>query len=71
MTLSSVLEALPERQRVVVTMRYGLDGRDPRTLDEIAKELRLTRERVRQIEVETLGQLAALRELQELRELPA
>src|SRR5665811_2006673 len=37
MTLSSVLEALPERQRVVVTMRYGLDGRDPRTLDEIAK----------------------------------
>jgi DNA-directed RNA polymerase sigma subunit (sigma70/sigma32) len=54
-----------------VTMRYGLDGRDPRTLDEIAKELRLTRERVRQIEVETLGQLAALRELQELRELPA
>jgi RNA polymerase primary sigma factor len=71
MTLSSVLEALPERQRVVVTMRYGLDGRDPRTLDEIAKELRLTSERERQIEVETLGQLAALRELQELRELPA
>ena len=45
-------------------MRYGLDGRDPRTLDEIAKELRLTRERVRQIEVEALKRLATLHEME-------
>ena len=42
-----------------------------RTLDDIARELGLTRERVRQIEVETLGQLAAVRELQDLRDRAA
>ena len=66
-TLTEALDALPERQRVVLLRRYGLDGSDPATLDEIARELGLTRERVRQIEVESLRQLAALRELQELR----
>src|SRR3954453_13267156 len=65
--LTEALAALAERQRVVLTRRYGLDGADPFTLDEIARELGLTRERVRQIEVETLRQLAALCELQELR----
>jgi RNA polymerase primary sigma factor len=66
-TLADALGALPERQRVVLVRRYGLDGQDPFTLDEIARELGLTRERVRQIEVESLRQLAALRELQDLR----
>ena len=68
---SGALEALPERRRRVLVLRYGLDGGDARTLDDIARELGLTRERVRQIEVETLGQLATVRELQDLRELPA
>src|SRR3954464_8923524 len=67
-TLSGALEALPERRRRVLVLRYGLDGGDARTLDDIARELGLTRERVRQIEVETLGQLAAVRELQDLRD---
>ena len=66
-TLSAALDALSERRRTILVLRYGLDGRDPRTLDEIAAELGLTRERVRQIEVETLAQLAALRQVQELR----
>ena len=69
--LSDALEALPERRRRVLELRYGLDGNDPRTLDEIARELGLTRERVRQIEVETLQQLAAIREVRELRERAA
>jgi RNA polymerase primary sigma factor len=70
-TLSGALEALPERRRRVLVLRYGLDGGDARTLDDIARELGLTRERVRQIEVETLGQLAAVRELQDLRDRAA
>jgi RNA polymerase primary sigma factor len=65
--LSDALDALPQRARMVLVRRYGLDGEDPYTLDEIARELGLTRERVRQIEVETLRQLSALRELQDLR----
>src|SRR5664279_3907236 len=70
-TLSGALEALPERRRRVLVLRYGLDGGDARTLDDIARELGLTRERVRQIEVETLGQLATVRELQDLRDRAA
>jgi RNA polymerase primary sigma factor len=65
--LADALDALPQRARMVLVRRYGLDGEDPYTLDEIARELGLTRERVRQIEVETLPQLSALRELQDLR----
>ena len=59
------------RRRRVLELRYGLDGEDPRTLDEIGRELGLTRERVRQIEVETLAQLGGLREMRELRERAA
>src|SRR3954466_8903700 len=70
-TLSGALDALPERRRRVLVLRYGLDGGDARTLDDIARELGLTRERVRQIQVETLGQLAAVRELQDLRDRAA
>jgi len=70
-TLSGALDALLERRRRVLVLRYGLDGGDARTLDDIARELGLTRERVRQIEVETLGQLAAVRELQDLRDRAA
>ena len=66
-TLAQALETLSDRRRRVLVLRYGLDGGDQRTLDDIANELGLTRERVRQIEVETLGQLSTLRELQELR----
>jgi RNA polymerase primary sigma factor len=61
------LNALPERYRRVLELRYGLDGQDPRTLDEIGREFGLTRERIRQIEVEALRELAAIREIQGLR----
>jgi len=41
-----------------VTLRYGIDGNEPRTLEEIGRRLGLTRERVRQIETEALRKLA-------------
>jgi len=62
--LRRALESLPDRERIVVTMRYGIDGREPRTLEEIGRRLGLTRERVRQIELDSLRRLALLREMQ-------
>jgi RNA polymerase primary sigma factor len=62
--LRSALASLPEREREVVTLRYGIDGREPRTLEEIGRCLGLTRERVRQIELESLRRLALVREMQ-------
>lgn len=48
---------LTERQRVVIERRYGLGGNEPTTLELIAKDLNLTRERVRQIQMEALSKL--------------
>ncbi len=62
--LQEGLAALPERHRQVLALRYGLRGAEPKTLEEIAQRFRLTRERVRQIEVEALRRLASLRELE-------
>jgi RNA polymerase primary sigma factor len=45
----------------VLVLRYGLDDSEPRTLEEIGRRLGLTRERVRQIEVDALRRLASLR----------
>ena len=53
----SWIEQLPEKQRRVLECRYGLGGGDLRTLEEVAAELNLTRERVRQIQIEALDQL--------------
>jgi RNA polymerase primary sigma factor len=57
-TIASALRTLPKRHRDVIVLRYGLDEADPRTLGEIGRHLGITRERVRQIEVEALGRLA-------------
>lgn len=48
---------LTERQRLVVERRYGLGGHDTATLEDIARDLGLTRERVRQIQMEALSKL--------------
>ena len=48
---------LPEKQRRVLERRYGLGGAEVSTLEEVAEELNLTRERVRQIQIEALDQL--------------
>jgi RNA polymerase primary sigma factor len=61
--LRRALAELPERERSVVELRYGLDGNEPKTLEEIGRALGLTRERVRQIELDSLRRLAGLREM--------
>ena len=45
------------REREVLEGRYGLHGREPQTLDDMAHQLGLTRERVRQIQFEALGKI--------------
>ena len=62
--LAVALQSLPERERQVLVLRYGLVDEEPKTLEEIGKRLGLTRERVRQIELESLRRLANLREMQ-------
>jgi RNA polymerase primary sigma factor len=62
--LAAAMCALDDRQRRVLVDRYGLNGVEPKTLEEIGRLLSLTRERVRQIEVEALRRLAALHEME-------
>ena len=62
--LAQALASLPDRERKVLELRYGLDESEPKTLEEIGRRLGLTRERVRQIELDSLRRLATLREMQ-------
>ena len=62
------LDALPEREREVIEMRYGLKGHEARTLEEVGRAFGVTRERIRQIENNTLKKLEALPEAQSLRD---
>jgi len=62
------LDALPERERQVIELRYGLRGHDPLTLEEVGRAFGVTRERIRQIENNTLKKLKQLPEAQRLRE---
>lgn len=61
------LASLSFRERRVLELRYGLNGENPRTLDEVGREFSITRERIRQIENQSLRKLEALGELQGLR----
>jgi RNA polymerase primary sigma factor len=70
-TLKRVLGALAPRERRVLELRYGLDGQHPRTLDEVGRTFNVTRERVRQIENQSLKKLQALAESQKLRDVAA
>ena len=63
------LAALPSRDREVLELRYGLNGRKPMTLEEVGAAFGVTRERIRQIENNTLKRLKALPEAQCLRGL--
>jgi len=62
------LQALPQREREVIEMRFGLTGGRPRTLEEVGRAFSVTRERIRQIENHTLKKLESLPEAQRLRD---
>jgi RNA polymerase primary sigma factor len=66
--LRRALAALPEREREVIEMRFGLSGERPCTLEEVGRAFNVTRERIRQIENHTLKKLEALPEAQRLRD---
>jgi RNA polymerase primary sigma factor len=66
--LRDALENLSYRERRVLELRYGLGGEHPRTLNEVGRTFNLTRERVRQIENQSLTKLQNLREAQKLRD---
>lgn len=55
--LSKTLEGLAERERKVISLRFGLEDGHPRTLEEVGREFGVTRERIRQIESKTLAKL--------------
>jgi RNA polymerase primary sigma factor len=66
-TLEKILGTLSHRERRVLELRYGLDGELPRTLEEVGRTFNVTRERIRQIENQTLKKLSALTEASLLR----
>jgi len=67
--LRSILKSLSHRERRVLELRYGLDGEQPRTLDEVGKAFNVTRERIRQIENQGLKKLRALALAAQLRDV--
>jgi len=62
------LDALPQREREVIELRFGLSGARPMTLEEVGRAFSVTRERIRQIENHTLKKLESLPEAQRLRD---
>jgi RNA polymerase primary sigma factor len=64
----AALSALPDREREVIEMRYGLNSARPFTLEEVGRAFNVTRERIRQIENHTLKKLESLPEAQRLRD---
>ena len=67
-SLAKVLEAMSERERKVVELRFGLKGEHPRTLAEVSSRFNVSRERIRQIEAKALEQIKRAQEIQAMRE---
>jgi RNA polymerase primary sigma factor len=67
--LTKILGMLSTRERRVLEMRYGLNGEQPRTLDEVGRAFNVTRERIRQIENQCLKKLRALADAQKLQDV--
>ena len=66
--IEAALASLPDRDRKVIELRYGLSGDTPQTLEEVGRAFGVTRERIRQIENNTLKRLESLPEAQALRD---
>ena len=67
--LKRILRTLSARERRVLELRYGLNGEQPRTLDEVGRAFNVTRERIRQIENQCLKKLRAVAEANALRDV--
>jgi RNA polymerase primary sigma factor len=59
--LRKTLDGLPERERKIIELRYGLNGNDPMTLEQVGQAFGVTRERIRQMEIRTLRRLQKFR----------
>ncbi|HPB66067.1 MAG TPA: sigma-70 family RNA polymerase sigma factor, partial [Spirochaetales bacterium] len=68
-TISDVLKNLNQREITIITLRFGLNGEGPLTLEETGKLLGITRERVRQIQEKAVQKLKELRRLDEYQEI--
>jgi RNA polymerase primary sigma factor len=66
--IENALASLPERDRKVIELRFGLSGQQPCTLEEVGRAFGVTRERIRQIENNTLKKLESLPEAQGLKD---
>ena len=66
--VSEVLGELSDREQEIVRLRFGLDGGQAKTLEEVGREFGVTRERIRQIEAKTLAKLRHPQRSQRLRE---
>ena len=55
--IESALDALEERERMILQLRFGLRGEEPMTLEEIGEHFDLTRERIRQMQNRALAKL--------------
>ena len=66
--IERALDSLPERERKVIELRFGLNGGQPCTLEEVGRAFGVTRERIRQIESKTLSKLRHPSRSQKLRD---
>jgi RNA polymerase primary sigma factor len=67
-TLRSAVEALPEAERKVIQLRYGINGDEPTPLREASRRLELKPSEVKQLEERGLNRLAQEREVEALRD---
>jgi RNA polymerase primary sigma factor len=63
-----ILDGLPDRERRILELRFGITGEEPMTLEEVGKRLGVTRERIRQMELKTLRRLQSFRLARALRD---
>jgi RNA polymerase primary sigma factor len=66
--IRNILDGLPERERRILELRFGLTGEEPMTLEDVGKRLGVTRERIRQMELKTLRRLQSFRLAKALRD---
>lgn len=66
-SIYNVLDTLSEKERSIISMRFGLDDQEPKSLKEVGEVFNLTKERIRQIEKKVLNNLSEIEEVQDLK----